>query len=147
MERSAMKALVAWKEKANRKPLFVTGCRQCGKTWLMTEFGNRYFEKTLIFNFEKEPAIADIFKYNLDPVRILRELGMFREGKPIDPEHTLIVFDEIQQCAEAVTSIKYFEESGMNLYLLCAGSLLGVELKRKKVSFPVGSGALILIVL
>ena len=65
---------------------------------------NRYFEKTLIFNFEKEPAIADIFKYNLDPVRILRELGMFREGKPIDPEHTLIVFDEIQQCAEAVTS-------------------------------------------
>ena len=138
MERSAMKALVAWKEKANRKPLFVTGCRQCGKTWLMTEFGNRYFEKTLIFNFEKEPAIADIFRYNLDPVRILRELGMFREGKPIDPEHTLIVFDEIQQCAEAVTSVKYFEESGMNLYLLCASSLLGVELKRKKVSFPVG---------
>ena len=80
-----MKALVAWKEKANRKPLFVTGCRQCGKTWLMTEFGNRYFEKTLIFNFEKEPAIADISKYNLDPVRILRELGMLRGGKTNRP--------------------------------------------------------------
>ena len=63
---------------------------------------------------------------------------MYREGKPIDPDHTLIIFDEIQQCPEAVTSIKYFEESGLNLYLLCAGSLLGVELKRKRMSFPVG---------
>lgn len=138
MERSAMKDLVAWKEKAHRKPLLITGCRQCGKTWLMTEFGSRYFEKVMIFNFEKEPALADIFKYDLDPMRILRELGMFRDGRPIDPENTLIIFDEVQQCAEAVTSIKYFDESGMNLYLLCAGSLLGVELKRKKVSFPVG---------
>lgn len=138
MERSAMKSLVAWKDKSHRKPLLITGCRQCGKTWLMTEFGRRFFEKTYVFNFEKEPALADIFKYDLDPVRILSELGMYREGKPIDPEQALIIFDEIQQCPEAVTSIKYFEESGQNLYLLCAGSLLGVELKRKKVSFPVG---------
>ena len=138
MERKAMKILVRWKNKVNRKPMLITGCRQCGKTWLMSEFGNRYFSHTLIFNFEKEPKIADIFKYDLDPVRILRELGMYREGKPIDTEHTLIIFDEIQQCTEAVTSIKYFEESSMNLYLLCAGSLLGVELKRKDMSFPVG---------
>lgn len=138
MEREAMKSLLAWKERKHRKPLLITGCRQCGKTWLMTEFGRRHFEKTLLFNFEKEPALVDIFRYDLDPGRILRELGMYREGKAIDPENTLIIFDEIQQCAEAVTSIKYFEESGLNLYLLCAGSLLGVELKRKKVSFPVG---------
>ena len=138
MERAAMKSLIAWKDKPHRKPMLITGCRQCGKTWLMTEFGRLHFEKTLIFNFEKEPALADIFKYDLDPERILQELGMYREGKPIDPKHALIIFDEIQQCPEAITSIKYFEESGTDLYLLCAGSLLGVELKRKKVSFPVG---------
>ncbi len=138
MERLAMTALLAWKEKKHRKPLLITGCRQCGKTWLMTEFGKRHFEKTLLFNFEKEPALNGIFKYDLDPIRILNELGMYREGKTIDTENTLIIFDEIQQCPEAVTSMKYFEESGLNLYLLCAGSLLGVELKRKKASYPVG---------
>jgi predicted AAA+ superfamily ATPase len=138
MERKAMQQLIRWKEKTQRKPMLITGCRQCGKTWLMTEFGKRYFEHTALFNFEKEPGLADIFRYDLDPTRILRELGMYREGKPIDPDHTLIIFDEIQQCPEAVTSIKYFEESGLNLYLLCAGSLLGVELKRKRMSFPVG---------
>ncbi|MBO7726101.1 MAG: ATP-binding protein [Thermoguttaceae bacterium] len=138
MQRTAMKSLAAWKEKKRRKPLLITGCRQCGKTWLMTEFGRRCFEKTLLFNFEKEPALSEIFRYDLDPARILRELGMLREGKPIDPERTLIIFDEIQQSPEAVTSIKYFEESGRNLFLLCAGSLLGVELTRKSVSFPVG---------
>ena len=138
MERSAMEHLISWKEKLHRKPLLITGCRQCGKTWLMNEFGNRFFEKTLVFNFEKEPAISEIFKYDLDPIRILRELGMYREGKPINTENTLIVFDEIQQCPEAVTAIKYFEESGLDIYLLCAGSLLGVEMRRKKVSFPVG---------
>ena len=138
MERTAMKALVAWKEKQSRKPMLITGCRQCGKTWLMKEFGRLYFPKTVLFNFEKEPALADIFKYDLDPIRILRELGMYRDGTPIDTKDTLIIFDEIQQCPEAVTSIKYFEESGLNLYLLCAGSLLGVELKRKHMSFPVG---------
>lgn len=138
MERIAMKRLVAWKEKPRRKPLLVTGCRQCGKTWLMKEFGRLYFQRIVLFNFEKEPALADIFKYDLDPVRILRELGMYQIGAPIDLENTLIIFDEIQECPEAVTSIKYFEESGLNLYLMCAGSLLGVELKRKKLSFPVG---------
>ena len=138
MERTAMKVLIHWKEKKKRKPLLITGCRQCGKTWLMTEFGKRCFERTALFNFEKEPALADIFRYDLNPERILRELGMYLDGKPIDTERTLIIFDEIQQCPEAITSIKYFDESGMNLYLLCAGSLLGVELKRKAVSFPVG---------
>lgn len=138
MERTAMKDLIAWKNKKHRKPLVISGCRQCGKTHLMTTFGERYFQKTLLFNFEKEPALADIFKYDLDPVRILRELGLYRNGKPVDAEHTLIIFDEIQQCAEAITAIKYFNESGINLYLMCAGSLLGVALKQKHVSFPVG---------
>lgn len=133
-----MRYLVEWKEKEKRQPLLISGCRQCGKTWLMTEFGKRYFKNTLVFNFEKEPALADVFKYDLDPVRILRELGMLREGRPIELKDTLIVFDEIQQCPEAVTSIKYFEESEMDLFLLCAGSLLGVELKRRNISFPVG---------
>lgn len=138
MERSAMQYLVTWKNKKKRQPMLISGCRQCGKTWLMTEFGKRYFKKTMLFNFEKEPALADFFKYDLDPVRILRELGMYREGRPIDTKETLILFDEIQQCPEAVTAIKYFEESSLDLYLLCAGSLLGVELKRRNISFPVG---------
>ncbi len=106
MERKAMQQLIRWKEKPQRKPMLITGCRQCGKTWLMTEFGKRYFEHTVQFNFEKEPGLVDIFRYDLDPARILRELGMYREGKPIDLDHTLIIFDEIQQCPEAVTSIK-----------------------------------------
>ena len=115
MERNAMKALIKWKEKDRRKPLLITGCRQCGKTWLMTEFGKRYFEKTIIFNFEKEPALSEMFKYNMDPNRILRELGMYSDGSQIDTDRTLIIFDEIQQCPEAITSLKYFEESGRNL--------------------------------
>ena len=90
MERMAMKQLIQWKEKKKHKPMLITGCRHCGKTWLMTEFGKRFFSKTLLFNFEKEPALADIFKFDLDPIRILRELGMYREGKPIDTENTLI---------------------------------------------------------
>ena len=138
MERLAMNLLIEWKDKAHRKPLMITGCRQCGKTWLMNEFGKRYFTETLLFNFEKDPSLADIFQYDLDPVRILKELGILVNGKPINTDTTLIIFDEIQQCPQAITSLKYFEESGINLYLLCAGSLLGVELKRKTVSFPVG---------
>ena len=138
MERTAMKALKAWKDGPGRKPLMITGCRQCGKTWLMTEFGRRYFDRTLLFNFEKEPALADIFRYDLNPDRILGELGLLREGRPIDTARTLIIFDEIQQCPEAVTSLKYFAEDRRDICLICAGSLLGVELKRKNVSFPVG---------
>ena len=138
MERTALYRMREWKERPRRKPLLLTGVRQCGKTWLLQEFGRQDFERTLLFNFEREPALADIFRYDLDPARILHELGMYRDGRPIDTEHTLIVFDEIQHCSEAVTSLKYFCESGLNLYLACAGSLLGVELKRKGVSFPVG---------
>ena len=118
--------------------MLITGCRQCGKTWLMEEFGRRYFEKTMVFNFEKQPSLAGVFRYDLDPARILKELGLLFDGRRIDLANTLIVFDEVQQCPEAVTSIKYFEESGLDLYLMCAGSLLGVELKKTRTSFPVG---------
>ena len=96
MERAAMKALIHWKEKKKRKPLLITGCRQCGKTWLMTEFGKRCFERTALFNFEKEPALADIFRYDLNPERILRELGMYLDGKPIDTERTLMTGDIVR---------------------------------------------------
>ena len=138
MERTAMQSLLSWKNKPHRKPMLISGSRQCGKTWLMEEFGRQNFEKTILFNFEKEPMLSEVFQYNLDPDRILRELGLLREGKEIDTNRTLIIFDEIQQCSEAVTSLKYFEESERELYLICAGSLLGVELKKRAVSFPVG---------
>jgi predicted AAA+ superfamily ATPase len=138
LERDAMQTLVAWKNRRHRKPMLISGCRQCGKTFLAMEFGKRHFENTLVLNFERDPGLAGIFAANLDPVRILHEIGMLLLGKSIDPTRTLIIFDEIQQCTEAITSLKYFCESGLDLFIVCAGSLLGVELKRKNVSFPVG---------
>ena len=104
----------------------------------MEAFGHACFEQTLVFNFEKNPDIQGIFDFNYDVDRILNELGLFSDGRPIDTDRTLLIFDEIQQCPKAITSLKYFAESKKNLYILCAGSLLGVELKRKGISFPVG---------
>lgn len=138
MKRESEKKLINWKEKKKRKPLLITGARQCGKTYLMQTFGNEHFKNTLTLNFEKEPAIKEIFDYNLDPKRILNELGILKFGTTIDLDNTLIIFDEIQRCETALASLKYFEESELNMYLLCAGSLLGVELRRKNFSFPVG---------
>ena len=106
MKRSAMKNLVAWKEKQKRKPLLITGCRQCGKTWLMTEFGRLYFEKTLVFNFEKEPALAEIFKYDLNPERILLELGRYHDGRPIIHSLYLMRFNSVRKRSHLLSILK-----------------------------------------
>lgn len=138
MERNIMKQLTAWKDSPDRKPLLLTGVRQCGKTYILKEFGNRYFEDTAYFSFEGNRGLKSVFDYDLNPVRILRELGSVIRGREIIPGKTLIIFDEIQACPNAVTSLKYFCETMRELPVVCAGSLLGVSVKRDGISFPVG---------
>lgn len=138
MERNIMKQLVAWKDAPDRKPLLLTGVRQCGKTFALKEFGNRYFVDVAYFSFEGNKGLASVFEYDLEPERILRELGSVVRGKEIIPGTTLVIFDEIQACPNAVTSLKYFCENMRELHIACAGSLLGVAVKREGISFPVG---------
>ncbi|MCR4876861.1 MAG: AAA family ATPase, partial [Clostridiales bacterium] len=138
MIRTITQELLKWKDRYGRKPLLLTGVRQCGKTWLLQEFCKQNFEQVAYLNFEKQTQAAEIFDYDLDPERIIRELGSLFFGFTIVPGKTALILDEIQACPRAVTSLKYFCEDMPELHVLCAGSLLGVELKRQNVSFPVG---------
>lgn len=138
MERTITGELLRWKNARVRKPLLLTGVRQCGKTWLLREFCDQHFSQVAYLNFEKDTPAAQIFDYDLDPRRIIRELGSIFFGFEIIPGQTALILDEIQACPRAVTSLKYFCEELPDLHVLCAGSLLGVELKRQNVSFPVG---------
>lgn len=138
MERDIIKKLVEWKDATNRKPLILTGVRQCGKTYALKEFGNRYFEDTAYFNFEQNQYLASAFDYDFDPNRILQELTTAVHGQKIIAGKTLVIFDEIQACPNTITSLKYFCENMPNLHLACAGSLLGVALNHETISFPVG---------
>ena len=136
MKRDITEKLIRWKESAERKPLVLKGVRQCGKTYILKEFGERYYEDAAYYNFEETPALAGLFEQDFDVKRILFELGLFR-GKTIAPERTLIIFDEIQECARALTSLKYFCENGSEYHIACAGSLLGIAIN-ENLSFPVG---------
>lgn len=138
MERDIMKRLVAWKDAEDRKPLLLTGVRQCGKTYVMKDFGEQYFEDVAYFYFEGNMGLASVFEYDFDVDRILNELGNVLLGREIIPGRTLVIFDEIQACARAITSLKYFCENKRELHIICAGSLLGVAVKRDGISFPVG---------
>lgn len=135
MKREAMQDLIVWKDSKNRKPLIIQGARQVGKTWLMKEFGKLHFKQTAYFIFEKNTRLQDIFKTDMDIARILESLGILA-GFKITPE-TLILFDEIQECPEAITALKYFYEQKPEYHIIAAGSLLGVAL-HKGLSFPVG---------
>jgi predicted AAA+ superfamily ATPase len=136
MERMLMQDLVVWKNNPNRKPLVVQGVRQCGKTFLLEEFANRHYTDVAYYRFDKDAKIKAFFEHDLDPQRILKDLGLAR-GKKIEPHKTLIVFDEIQECGSAITALKYFCEDAPEYHIVSAGSLLGVALK-KGTSFPVG---------
>lgn len=128
--------LLAWKNKRDKKPLIIQGARQTGKTWCMQEFGKKHFKKTAYFNFEKDTALKKEFSLTKDPAALVPILELYC-GFPINREDTLIVFDEIQECNEALNSLKYFSELSEPYHIICAGSLLGVAL-RKEGSFPVG---------
>lgn len=136
MERTAIKSLAKWKKDSDRKPLILKGARQVGKTWLMKEFGEKYYEEYFYFNFDEDEEIASIFQKNKDPFRIVELLGMIC-GKKIEPENHLIIFDEVQECPEALNSLKYFYEKANEYHIISAGSLLGTLLAGPK-SYPVG---------
>lgn len=136
MERMLMKDLIAWKDNPQKKPLVVQGVRQCGKTFLIEEFARRYYEDFAYYRFDKESRVKEFFEEDINPVRIIKDLGLAR-GKAIKPHKTLIFFDEIQDCSNAITSLKYFCEDTPEYHIVTAGSLLGVALK-KGTSFPVG---------
>lgn len=133
-----MKKLVEWKDSADRKPLLLTGVRQCGKTYVCKQFGEQYFEDVAYFYFEGNKGLASVFDFDFDVERILDELGNIIRGKEIVAGKTLVIFDEIQACPNAITSLKYFCENKRELHIVCAGSLLGVAIKRDHISFPVG---------
>lgn len=137
MQRDFINNLIEWKDRKRRKPLLLTGVRQCGKTYLLKEFGSKYFDNFCYINFEAAGKYSAIFEYDFDVKRILREIEL-EENVKITEGKTLLIFDEIQECPKAITSLKYFCENLPELHLVCAGSLLGVALKKENISFPVG---------
>ena len=136
MKRVLIDEMKRWKDSNSRKPLIVKGVRQCGKTYLLKEFGATYYEDVAYFNFEGNKALGERFEQDLNIMRIIMELGILRK-KAIQPGKTLIIFDEIQFCNQALTSLKYFCEDAPEYHVVCAGSLLGVAFS-KPLSFPVG---------
>ena len=136
MKRLAMQDLLNWKSSEDRKPLILKGARQVGKTWLMKEFGKKYYDNYVYFNFDEEDDLKSIFQTNKNPFRIIELLSMI-SGEPIKPGNTLIILDEIQECPEALNSLKYFKERANEYHIVVAGSLLGTLLAQTK-SYPVG---------
>lgn len=137
IRRDIIERLKQWKDSENRKPILLKGARQTGKTWIMEEFGKEYFEYVAVFNFDKVEELSSIFERTKDINRILKELMLFTEV-PIEPGKTLIIFDEIQMCEGALNSLKYFCEDAPQYHVIAAGSLLGVAIRKKKMSVPVG---------
>lgn len=137
MYREILEDLKEWKDKPGRKPLLMTGVRQCGKTYIIEEFARENFKSYVRINFEESEKLSAVFDYDFDVRRIVAELEMNCRTK-IVPGETCVFFDEIQECPRAVTSLKYFCENMRELHLICAGSLLGVAIKKQQLSFPVG---------
>jgi len=136
IRRNILQDLLYWKTKSGRKPLIVKGARQIGKTWVMKTFGELNFAHTAYFNFDKNDELQDVFEGTKDVERILGKLAVYSRS-PLEPQNTLIIFDEIQECNKALNSLKYFCEDAPQYSIVAAGSLLGVSLS-KGDSFPVG---------
>ena len=136
MERQAMEQLNKWKIKKNKKPLIIRGARQVGKTWLMKNFGQHTYRHVVYINFDNNQQMQDLFEANMKIERIITGLELY-SGNKIDPQNTLLIFDEIQEVPKALTSLKYFNENAPEYQIICAGSLLGVAL-HQGTSFPVG---------
>ena len=136
MQRYALKHLINWKNKKNHKPLVIQGARQVGKTWLMQEFGKKYYEQVAYINFDVDVKSREIFDVDYDTERLIMDIGLATKTK-INPENTLIILDEIQECPRALTSLKYFHENAPQYDIIVAGSLLGVAC-HEGTGFPVG---------
>ncbi len=137
MYRKIIGFLEEWKDSRHRKPLILQGARQVGKTYSILEFGRTYYENVAYFNFETSPKLNETFEENISPEYLIPILSHIA-GQTIVREKTLIVFDEIQLCERALTSLKYFCENASEYHIIGAGSLLGVAVNRTKFSFPVG---------
>ena len=136
MERTEMDYLKKWRASPDRKPLIIRGARQVGKTWLMKEFGRTMYENCAYVNFESNAALKSIFSDDFNIKRILTAIQI-ETGITIEPNNTLILFDEVQEAEGALTSLKYFYENAPEYHIIAGGSLLGVALNNR-TSFPVG---------
>ena len=136
MYRSAIEKLLKWKQRKNRKPLIIEGARQVGKTWLMKEFGRHAYAHCVYINFDSNSRMAELFASDLDTQRLILGLELYA-GHQIDPDNTLLIFDEVQEVPRALASLKYFYENAPQYHIICAGSLLGIAL-HQGASFPVG---------
>ncbi|MGN0905823.1 MAG: ATP-binding protein [Bullifex sp.] len=136
MHRTAIKELLTWKEKKDRKPLIIQGARQAGKTWLMKEFGRIAYSDTVYVNFDSDSRLTNLFSSALKPERLVMGLELYT-GHTIKADDTLIIFDEKQEVPRALSSLKYFQEDAPEYHIVCAGSLLGIAM-HEGTSFPVG---------
>lgn len=137
MYRKIMRFLETWKDGTHRKPLILQGARQVGKTYTLLEFGRTHYENVAYFNFETSPRLNETFEENISPDYLIPILSHIA-GQTIIREKTLIIFDEVQLCERALTSLKYFCENAPDYHIIVAGSLLGIAVNRSKFSFPVG---------
>lgn len=136
MYRTALKQLQKWKARKNRKPLIIRGARQVGKTWLMREFGSTSYRDVVYINFDNNERMKLLFEGSLEIQRLITGIELYA-GHKVDPDNTLLIFDEVQEVPRALTSLKYFNEDAPQYQIVCAGSLLGVAL-HQGTSFPVG---------
>jgi len=135
MKRLIEKKLLSWKNSRRRKPLIVRGARQVGKTWIIKNFGDRYYKTVVTIDFERERDLHSFFEKSLDPVTIKQSIEIIKKIK-IVPKETLLFFDEIQSCPRAITALRYFYEEMNEIHIIAAGSLL--EFALSEISFPVG---------
>lgn len=137
MKRNATEALIRWKEKDGRKPLIIQGARQVGKTWLMKEFAKTHYKKVAYISFNDQEDAKQIFSGSYNIKNIILSLGLI-SGVQISADDTLIILDEIQECERALNALKFFNENAPQYHIMAAGSLLGVAVRQKNMSFPVG---------
>ena len=137
IDRDILQELRRWKDDPERKPILLKGARQIGKTWAMNEFGRENFDFCVRFDFDRQPELKSVFQVTKSPERLLKELMLYCD-QPIIAGRTLIILDEIQECEEALNSLKYFCEDAPQYHVIAAGSMLGVAVKRRKMTVPVG---------
>lgn len=137
MQRDIITKLEQWKNNPTKKPLLLQGARQVGKTWLMLEFGRKFYAKTAYISFVDNQAAQGIFAKDYNIKQIINDIGLLTDIS-VTPEDTLIILDEIQECDRALNCLKYFCENAPEYHIIAAGSLLGVAVRAKKLSFPVG---------
>lgn len=136
MKRTALNDLLIWKNSPYRKPLIINGARQVGKTWLLRDFGNNYFDSCVYLSLDVDEDAVDLFRSTRNPQEIIKGIELL-SGKAIKPKDTLLIFDEIQNCPEALMSLKYFCEEASDYYLCAAGTLLGLSTNYGS-GYPVG---------